>query len=100
MSICSFTRYSLYRPVLRSSFTFIAHYPTVYRELEFAKVLWVIMAVFEHVWCEDWVPGVLSGNVESEVTMFIDFRDLVGSSPDGLQFLRQVFLPRSSLVHD
>ena len=46
------------------------------------------------------MPRVLSGNVELKVSVFIDFSDLVGSSPDGLQFLRQVLLSRSSLVHD
>ena len=75
-------------PMIGNSFNGILNFFVVHWELEFAKILWVIVVVFEHVWCEDRVPGVLSGHVESKVSVFIDFHDLVGSSPDGLQFLR------------
>ena len=44
----------------------------------------MIVVVFEHVWGEDWMPRVLSGHVESEVAMFIDFRNLVGSVKRGV----------------
>ena len=44
--------------------------------------------------------GVSSGNVQSEVAVFIDSGNLVWSSPDSLQFLSKVLLKGSSLVHD
>ena len=58
------------------------------------------MVVFEHVWGEDWVTRVTSGDVEPEVAVFIDGSNPVWATPDGLQFLSQVLLKGSSLVHD
>ena len=58
------------------------------------------MVMFEHVWSEDRVTGVASGDVQSEVAMFIDSGNLVWFSPDGLKFLSKVLLKGSSLVHD
>ena len=63
-------------------------------------MLRVIVVVFEHVWSEDRVTGVASGDVQSKVAVFIDSSKLVWSSPDSLQFLSKVFLKGSSLVHD
>ena len=49
-------------------------------------VLRVIVVVFVHVWSEDRVTGVVSGNVQSEIAVFIDSGNLVWATPDGLQF--------------
>ena len=87
-------------PMIGTSFNGILNFFVVHRELEFAKVICVIVVMFGHIWSKDGMPRVLSGHVESNVSVFIDFCDLLGSTPDGLQFLRQVLLPRSSLVHD
>ena len=63
-------------------------------------MLRVIVVVFEHVWSEDRMARVTSGDVQSEVAMFIDGGNLVWATPDGLQFLSKVLLKGSSLVHD
>ena len=63
-------------------------------------MLRVIMVVFEHVWGEDRVTGVASGDIQSEIAVFIDGCNLVWATPDSLQFLSKVFLEGSSLVHD
>ena len=47
-------------------------------------MLRVIVVVFEHVWSEDRVMGVASGDVEPEVAVFIDGCNLVWATPDGL----------------
>ena len=47
-------------------------------------VLRVIVVVFEYVWSEDRVTGVMSGDVEPEVAMLIDGCNLVWTTPDGL----------------
>ena len=58
------------------------------------------MVMFEHMWGEDWVTRVSSGDVEPEVAVFIDGCNLIWAMPDGLQFLSKVLLKGSSLVHD
>ena len=63
-------------------------------------MLGIIVVMFEHVCSEDRVTGVVYGDVQSEVAVFIDSSNLVWSSPDSLQFLSKVFLDGSSLVHD
>ena len=42
------------------------------------------MVMFEHVWSEDRVTGVASGDVEPEVAVFINGCNLVWATPDGL----------------
>ena len=63
-------------------------------------MLRVIVVVFEHVWSENRVTGVASGDIQSEIAVFIDGCNLVWATPDGLQFLSEVLLEGSSLVHD
>ena len=63
-------------------------------------MLRIIVEMFEHVWRENRVTGVASGDIQSEVAVFIDSGNLVWSSPDGLQFRSKVLLKGSSLVHD
>ena len=63
-------------------------------------VLRVIVVVFKYVWSEDRVSGVASGNIQSEIAMFINCCNLVWAAPDSLQFLSKVLLKGSSLVHD
>ena len=46
-------------------------------------MLRVIVVVFEHIWGEDWVTRVASGDVEPEVAVFIDGSNLVWAAPDG-----------------
>ena len=87
-------------PMVGNPFNGMLYFFMVHWELEFSKVLWVIMVVFVHVWCEDLVSGVLPGHVEAKIAVLIDVRNLIGSSPYSLQFLRQLLFPRSSLVHD
>ena len=56
--------------------------------------------MFEHIWGENRVARVASWDVEPEVAMFIDGRNLIWASPYGLQFLSKVLLKGSSLIHD
>ena len=63
-------------------------------------ILGVIVVVFEHVWSEDRVTGGASGDIQSEIAVFIDGCNLVWPTPDGRQFLSKVLLKGSSLVHD
>ena len=60
----------------------------------------VIVIVFEHVWCDYWVTKVASGDIQSEITVFINGCNQVWATPDGLLFLSKVLLEGSSLVHD
>ena len=63
-------------------------------------MLRVIVVVFKHVWSEDWVTRIASGDIQSEIAVFIDGCNLVWAMPDGLQFLSKVLLEGSSLIHD
>ena len=63
-------------------------------------MLRVIVVVFEHVWSEDRVMGVVSEDIQSEIAVLIDGCNLVWARLDGLQFLSKVLLEGSSLVHD
>ena len=56
----------------------------VYKGFGVVEVLRIIRVVFEHVWSEDWVSGVLSRDIESKVAMLIDIHDFVWSTPDCL----------------
>ena len=58
------------------------------------------MVVFEHIGSEDRVAGVASGDIQSEIAVFIDSGNLIWSLPDSLKFLSKVLLKGSSLVHD
>ena len=63
-------------------------------------MLRIIVVMFEHVWSEDRVTGVASGDIQSEIAVFIDGCNVVQATPDGLQFLSEVLFKGSSLVHD
>ena len=63
-------------------------------------MLGIIVVKFEHVSSEDRVTGVVSGDIQSEVAVFINSGNLVWSSPDGLKILSKVLREESSLVHN
>ena len=63
-------------------------------------MLKMILVMFEHVWGKNRLTGIASGDIQSEVTVFINSRNLVWAAPDSLQFLSKVLLKGSSLVND